>query len=248
VTLGVTVLGSSGMFATTQRACAGYLLETPGARLWMDAGAGAWRNLLHHMPYASLDGVLLSHCHPDHTTDVFQALHARRFGGPEPLSPIPLWAPQETLDRLRAFNDVIAESFRLEPISPGQRLNIRGAQFDFVEMAHPPDTLGMRVTYDGAVLAYTADTGPSADLRGLAHEAELFICEATLQDSDEPWEGHMRASEAGAAAAKLGIGQLLLTHLPPGRDVLLSLAEAQGAAGDVSVALAMDGQRFEVGG
>jgi ribonuclease BN (tRNA processing enzyme) len=247
VTLSITVLGSSGMFATASRACAGYLLEWGGFRLWMDAGAGTWRNLLQHVPYASIDAVLLTHRHPDHTTDVFQAWHARQFGGPEPLAPIPLWAPEETLDRLQGFDAEIDGSFVLTPVVAGQRLEVHDARFDLVEMVHPPVTLGVRVTYDGAVLAYSADTGPTADLAALARAADLFVCEATLQDADEPWYGHMSASQAGAAAADLGVDRLLLTHLPPGRDLELSLKQAEGACGEVRVALAADSQRLEVG-
>jgi ribonuclease BN (tRNA processing enzyme) len=248
VTLSVTVLGSSGTFATTQRACAGYLLETDEARLWMDAGAGTWRHLLEIVPYGSLDGVLLSHCHPDHTSDLFQALHARQFGGPEPLPPIPLWAPQETLDRVGAFDDSIAEAFDLRRVAAGAHVEFRDLTLDFVGMAHPRETVGMRVSHDGSVFAYSADTGPAADIRTLAGDADLFICEATLQDSDVQWEGHLSASRAGGIASEIGVDQLLLTHLPPGRDVLLSLAQAQVTAKDVAVSLATDGQRFEVGG
>jgi ribonuclease BN (tRNA processing enzyme) len=247
VSLSVTVLGSSGMFATTQRACAGYLVETGRVRLWMDAGAGTWRNLLARVPYTSIDCVLLSHCHPDHTTDIFQALHARMYGGPEPLEPIPLWAPAETLHRLRAFDESIGSSFDLQPAAAGERLEVGGVQLELVAMAHPPETVGVRVSYDGAVFAYSADTGPSSDFGALARGADLFICEATLQDADEAWHGHMTASQAGSVALEVGAHQVLLTHLPPGRDALLSLAQAQAVAGDVPVALATDGQRFEVG-
>ena len=58
----------------------------------------------------------------------------------------------------------------------------------------------------------------------------------------------MSASRAGGIASSIGVDQLLLTHLPPGRDVLLSLDQAQVTARDVAVSLATDGQRFEVGG
>jgi ribonuclease BN (tRNA processing enzyme) len=77
VKIKVTVLGSSGVFATRDRACAGYLVDLGDAKIWMDAGAGTWRNLITQMDYTQLDGVLLSHRHPDHTSDVYQAYHAR---------------------------------------------------------------------------------------------------------------------------------------------------------------------------
>ena len=77
MTMSLTVLGSSGMYATPERACSGYLVEIDDQTLWLDAGAGTWRNLMRHTDFRDLSGVLLSHRHPDHTTDVFQADHAR---------------------------------------------------------------------------------------------------------------------------------------------------------------------------
>ena len=119
MSLVVTILGSSGMFATRERACAGYLVEIDGTRLWMDAGAGTWRHLLQYVDYENLDGVLLTHRHPDHVTDVFQCGHARWLGPPEPLPPIPLWAPGETLDRLSSYYENITQMFDIQPVKAG---------------------------------------------------------------------------------------------------------------------------------
>ena len=56
----------------------------------------------------------------------------------------------------------------------------------------------------------------------------------------------MKASRAAAVSFELGLGELVLTHLPHGRDLELSLKEA-GAAADVNVSLAEDLRRIEVG-
>jgi ribonuclease BN (tRNA processing enzyme) len=242
----LTVLGSSGMYATVERAASGYLLEAGGKRLWLDAGSGSWRNLLGVLDHHLLDGVLLTHRHPDHTSDVFQALHARHYGGSEPLPPIPLWAPQETIDRIVDYVKEIAESFDLKPISADGSVELGGARLSFVRMAHPPETLGVRVEDGGSILAYSADSGGEADFDSLATHADLFVCEATLQDADGPWHGHMRASEAAAVAARCGVRRLLLSHLPPEGDAALSLAEARREAGGVEVELAIDGRRLVV--
>ncbi|MDQ3964134.1 MAG: MBL fold metallo-hydrolase [Actinomycetota bacterium] len=243
----VTVLGSSGMFATTERACAGYLLDL-GTKVWLDAGAGTWRNLLGQISYEDLDAVILTHGHPDHTTDVLQAYHARQYGQAEPLPPIPLWAPQETLDALSTFSKELVKTFDLRAVSTGDSLQIGDANVRFVDMAHPGETLGLRVEMDGGVLAYSSDTGDGADFEALARSADVFICEATSQDSDELWEGHLRASQAGAIAQRVGVKRLVLTHLRPGRDHQQTLNEAKGAAPDVAVELASDGARLEIGG
>ena len=248
MSLKVTVLGSSGMFATPTRAASGYLLELDGTRLWLDAGSGTWRNLLGRLHYSELDGVLLTHRHPDHTSDVFQAMHARLYGGPEPLAPIPLWAPAETLERLCGFAPEIADSFELRQVIAGESLTVGVASISFVAMVHPPETVGVRVQSAGAILAYSADTGPGADFRALAGGSDLFICEATLQDEDSGWEGHMTASAAASTAELVGCRRLLLTHLPPERDVALTLKQARSAAVELDVGLAQDGMSVEVGG
>ncbi|HZA39964.1 MAG TPA: MBL fold metallo-hydrolase [Actinomycetota bacterium] len=247
MSLRVTVLGSSGVYATVDRACSGYLVEFGGTKLWVDAGAGSWRNLMQHTDYQSLTGIFISHRHPDHVTDVFQAYHARYWGEPGRLPPIPLWAPAETIERIYSFYGDSTEAFDLHEVDAESAVEIEDARLTFTEMAHPPQTLGVRIERDGAVMAYSADTGDAADFDRLARDADYFLCEATLQDSDPLWEGHLRAAQAGQLAAKVNVRRLVLTHLPPGRDLDLSLSEAQANAGDVDAMLAHDGMRIEVG-
>lgn len=246
MSLAVTVLGSSAWYATTERAAAGYLVEAGDSYVWVDAGGGTWRNLLSHIDFHDLAGVLLTHDHPDHVADVFQAFHARHYGGPAPMQPIPLWAPKETIDALTTFSKSLGESFDCQAISAGDGIEVGGAKLSFFKMVHPEDTVGVRMESAGGVICYSADGGPQSDFDGLAHDADWMLCEATLQDEDEEWEGHMSAAQAGAAAARCGVRHLVLTHLPPQRDVSVSLAEARRTAGDCDVTLAYDGLRIEV--
>ncbi len=246
VALVTTVLGCSGMFATSRLAASGYLVEIGNKRIWMDAGAGTWRHLLERMHYADLDGIILSHRHPDHVTDLFQAYHARRYGGPEPLDPIPLWAPQETIDRITAFIAELDVSFDMHAVRAGDSFDYDGARIAFFSMVHPAETVGVRIERDGVVVAYSADTGPDGDLEALAAGADVFLCEATFQDADRGWTGHMSASQAGTAAARAEAAKLVLTHLRPGLDVALSIEEARRTAEGVEVELAADGQRLEI--
>jgi ribonuclease BN (tRNA processing enzyme) len=247
VTLDVTVLGSSAMYATLDRACSGYLVAIDGKNLLLDAGAGVWRNLLRHIDYDRIDGVLLTHRHPDHTTDLFQVFHARRYGDTEAMPRIPLWAPAETMDRISAFSTELDEAFDLRTIAAGQKIEVLGCSVSLFEMAHPPETLGVRLDLGDVALAYSADTGPDADFDGLAGRSDVFICEATYQDGDDPWFGHLFASQVGEIANRVGAGKVVLTHLPPGRDPGLSLTQAVHTAGDSEVRLAADGLSLEVG-
>ena len=69
------------------------------------------------------------------------------------------------------------------------------------------------------VLAYSGDSGPCAALGELARDADLLLCEATLQDgaSDGPARGHLTPEEAKNAAAEGRAKRILLTHRPDER-------------------------------
>ena len=63
--------------------------------------------------------------------------------------------------------------------------------------------------------------GPSEELVELARDADLFLCEATL-DAPRPdggLRGHLSASEANDAFERSGAKRLLLTHRPKERPL-----------------------------
>ncbi len=77
---------------------------------------------------------------------------------------------------------------------------------------------GFRVEGD-RTLAYSGDTGPCSELVALGQGADLFICEATLDDPkpEATSRGHLSADEARAASDDAGAKRLLLTHRPDER-------------------------------
>ena len=246
MTFSITPLGCSALYSTVDSACSGYLVDVGGFKLWLDAGGGTWQKLLTIMDFADVDGVLLTHRHPDHTIDLFQFFHARLYGERD-LAKIPLWAPEETIQRVIGYSAETQETFDMKTISGDGRIEVGDGAASFVEMKHPAETCGIRIQQGDAVLAYTADTGPGSDFHALGHDADVVLCEATFQDSDQPWwEGHMSATQAGRMANEVGVSRLVLTHLPPTRDHGLSLSEARKEAGSAGVELAVPGGTIEV--
>nr|MBA3349776.1 MBL fold metallo-hydrolase [Actinomycetota bacterium] len=151
------------------------------------------------------------------------------------------------LERMCAYAEGVDLAFDLRSVAAGGSFSIDNAQVKLFEMAHPVVTVGVRVECGESVLAYTADTGLEGDLLPLAKDADLLLSEATLQDCDGPvFHGHMSAAQSSGVAREAGVTRLVLTHLPPGRDLSVSLAEARAAAPDVNAVLAADGQRYEV--
>jgi ribonuclease BN (tRNA processing enzyme) len=68
----------------------------------------------------------------------------------------------------------------------------------------------------GRTLAYSGDSSPSERLVELARDADLFLCEATLEraELDADPRGHLSADEARATHEASGAARLLLTHRP----------------------------------
>src|SRR5215472_7086375 len=92
---------------------------------------------------------------------------------------------------------------------------------------HPVETFGFRIEHGGQVLAYSADTGPSAELVRLASGADLLLSEASFLDGpDLPADLHLTARQAAEHAARAGVGELVLTHLVPWNDPATSLEQA----------------------
>jgi ribonuclease BN (tRNA processing enzyme) len=94
------------------------------------------------------------------------------------------------------------------------------------------------------VLAYTGDTGPTADVVELARGAELLLAEASFVAEVPPAaQRHLSsARDAGRQAAAAGVGRLVLTHLLPGTDAAAAQDAARTATGpayggDIDVAV-----------
>jgi ribonuclease BN (tRNA processing enzyme) len=114
-------------------------------------------------------------------------------------------------------------------------------------MNHPVETFGVRLEHAGRVIAYSADTGPTEALAGLARGADLLLCEASFLDEPGlPEDLHLTARQAGEYATGGAVGQLVLTHLVPWNDREQSLREA-AAAYSGPLSLAASGRVIDLG-
>ena len=141
----------------------------------------------------------------------------RRYAPDGPYPPIPVYAPAgprtgsrpPTAARTSPLDDV----YTFYGLQPGS-FPIGPFQVSVDRVNHPVETYGVRIEYDGRVLAYSSDTAPCDALLRLAHGADLFLCEASYLDGiDYPPDLHLTGREAGEIATKAGAGKLLLTHL-----------------------------------
>jgi ribonuclease BN (tRNA processing enzyme) len=106
--------------------------------------------------------------------------------------------------------------------------------------------LGYRIEAGGVALAYTGDTGPCDEVIELARNADVFLAEATYQDTSNLMPFHLSARQAGEIAQQADVRRLVLTHLTPDLDPVVSLREAAEAFDGV-VDLAITAMVLEVG-
>jgi ribonuclease BN (tRNA processing enzyme) len=253
----VTVVGCSGSLPGPDSPASCYLVQAEHeGRTWhlvLDLGNGSLGALQRYVDLRDLDGVVVSHLHPDHCVDLCGLYVAQRYDprGPNPRA-IPVHGPAGVAGRMaRAYDLDDADHM--------------GAELDFREMQdrvgfvvgpftvtpflvnHPVEAYGVRVEAQGRTLAYTGDTDACDALEHLCRDASLVLADSAFVDGRDDAEGvHLSGSRAArAAVAAGGVHQLVLTHMPPWNDPEVCRAQAS-AVWPGEVGLASPGATYEL--
>lgn len=228
--LAVRILGCSGSYAEPGGACTGYLIESPEAKVWLDAGPGSLGNLQRWCSLAELDAIVLTHAHPDHWLEI--PVVANALGWYEIRERVPVFSNAHmagtAIDFLGA--DVVEQTFDWQIVTADSSVEVGDQRWVFDDTTHYVPTLAACVSAGGHTLAFSADTGPEFSFRRLSERVghiDLALVESTFADrAGNEGTLHLAAAEAGSLAAEVGVGKLLLTHLSPGEDPGDHLARA----------------------
>jgi ribonuclease BN (tRNA processing enzyme) len=234
----LTVLGCSGSVPAAASPASGYLVRADGASVVLDLGNGVFGALQRYIDPFALEGLVLSHLHPDHCADVSAMTVYRRYHPRPPRhGTLPLYGPSDAAERLTAAYAPNAGERKITDLSDVYNFRsyrdvarvgpfeVRAAPVD-----HPCEAYALRFHHAGKALVFSGDTGPCGQLVELATGADVLLAEAswTYQPNNPPGV-HLSGRDAGEAAAAAGVGRLLLTHVPPWTDPEHVLAEAQAA-------------------
>lgn len=250
----LTVIGCSGSYPGPDSCCSCYLVEADHeGRTWrmlLDLGSGSLGTLHRYVDPLAIDALLVSHLHPDHFFDISGYFVMRKYHPQGPQPRIPVWGPSGIAKR-------VAKAYGLPP-KPGMT-----GEFDFHEydgrpirlgpftvttssVSHPIEAYGLRVEHAGRTLVYSGDTGPCGSLEELAQGADVLLAEAAFREGeDNPTGLHLTGKDAGQAAAKAGVGRLVLTHIPPWHDPEHACEEARWAF-EGPIDLATTGAVFDI--
>jgi ribonuclease BN (tRNA processing enzyme) len=234
--LTVTVLGCDGSHAGAGGAASGYLVRswTSGTTVWLDAGPGTFANLQRFCDPRDLDGIVLSHEHTDHWSDLDGFVTAAAVTMGWDRDPVPVLAAPGIEEQVGKETEGI---LAWDTVGDGEGRSVGGVRLVFSRTDHGPVTLAVRLEGDGATLGYSADSGPGWSLGTLGPGLDLALCEATYTKDHEGTAQHMSARQAGTTAREAGARRLVVTHRwPPVAAEAVGAEAAEAFGGPVGQA------------
>lgn len=268
----VTFLGTGSAMPTGDRFQTGILIESGDGCLLLDCGCGVLHGLAATaVGYEGIDGVLLTHHHLDHVSDLLPLLKARWLAGATEV-PFTIAGPPGTPDLVEGLLSV-HEYMRgrleldLREVGPG-RFSIDGFDVEAMETRHSMYCLAYRLSGDGrrsyeggppgngsesdssAIVSgdftFSGDSEAFEDLAAFAGGSAVLAHDCSFPD-DVDVSNHPTPSQLGAVLSGHEYGRVYLTHLYPhtdGRhDEMLS---SVGERYDGHVQFAHDGMVVEV--
>lgn len=238
----LAVLGAGPAF-TDRPGAAGacYLVSHGSTRLLLDLGQGSFPRIFEHVRPEDLDGVAISHLHPDHYIDLVPLRHYLRYQLTPPrrvrvLGPSQLAA---RLDALHAWPGFSAESLDVATLGEG-RHGLGSLTIEARLVTHTDESYAIRVSPaggDATGLVYSGDCGRAEDIEPLVRPGDVLLAEVSYGPGPvPPGAQHLDAPAVGRLATATGAGRALLTHLHMDRDPDATVASCRAAyAGPVDL-------------
>ncbi|HJU27897.1 MAG TPA: MBL fold metallo-hydrolase [Candidatus Binataceae bacterium] len=245
----VTFLGTGDAFASRGRFQSGYMIESDGCRVLMEAGPTVLCAMkrMNFAP-ADIDVVLISHLHGDHFGGLPFLILEYLWESPRK-RPLTIAGPRHLEERAwKLFNtmfpfssgdiDRLRRNLRFVVLEPGCKARLRKLQVETIRTPHMKreTSLAMRLSLDGRTIVFTGDSGWTDDLVRFTAGADLFMCECTYYESTQ-LDFHLNYPLIAEKRATFDVGRMVLTHL--GREVF----EHES---NIDIELAFDGMKIQL--
>ena len=244
MTVRVQFLGSGSAFSDGGRANAAIHVTAPGVSILLDCGGSALPAIKKHVDPGTIDAIAVTHLHGDHFGGIPFLVIERHFMGPK--RPLVVGGPPSLEKRLRAEEQALYPDF-FGPTPLGfpfstvvlgsEPTELGGARVSALPVRHVAmaEPHGLRVEVGGKLIAYSGDARWTEHLAAVAKGADLFICEATFFERDDP--SHISYRQLMAHRKEIEAKRIVLTHL--GAETLAHLS-------DLELEYSVDGSVIEV--
>lgn len=223
----LTVVGFWGGYPKGNGASSGYILEHDDFHLCIDFGSGVLSQIQNFIQPEDIDGVILSHYHPDHIADIGVLQHARliqTYLGKE-MDCLPIYGhPYDEREFAKLTYKQLTKGVAFEE---GKPLEIGPFTVYLLRTNHPVPCFAMRLEMEGKSIVYTGDTSFKEELISFSKGTDLLLCECSFYSYQNGKNaGHMNSLDAGKLAKEAEVKQLMLTHLPHYGNVRTLVEEA----------------------
>ncbi len=240
----LTFIGSGNAFADGGRSHACIHVGAPGVSLLLDCGGSALPAIKREIDPEAIDAIAISHLHGDHFGGIPYLVVEQHFAGRTAL--LTIAGPSALAQRLRAAESALYPDFFRktkvgfpveETVFGANEVELGGALVSALPVKHvaESDPHGLRVRVGDKLVAYSGDATWSDDLARVAQRADVFICDASFFDTDDP--SHISYRTLMSHRAELDCKRIVLTHLG---------AETLARIGELELEHAVDGSAFEV--
>ncbi len=238
----LTLLGTGSPIPSPDRAGSANLVQVAGQHLLFDCGRGV---VMRMAAAGVLPGfvhrLFLTHLHSDHITD-FNDLVTTRWAMSPIENPLPVTGPVGTrrfADTTLAMLEFDIEyriahhddlewqpGIEVAEVTDGVVWDHDGVRVIAAPTDHRPvtPTVGYRIEHDGKAIVLAGDTVPCAGLDALVAGADAYVQTVVRPDLvqmipsprfHDVCDYHSSCEQAGATAARAGVGTLVLTHQVP---------------------------------
>lgn len=245
-----------GRFATItqKRRTGGIRILHDKANIHLDPGPGALiYSLEAGLSPQKINGLLISHRHPDHYNDAEILIEAMTKGmtkkrGTLAAAHSVLHSREHNTPPISKYHQQMPE--QLIDAKPGATFNIKNLQISVTQAKHTdPDAVGFRIkTPSAGDIAYTSDSEYFESIsKQYAGVRVLILC--VLRPSGSPWKGHLTTDDATRIVRETRSEMAVLTHFGMQMIVRNPVNEAQLVQQQTGtpVTAATDGMRIRIG-
>ncbi len=240
----VIVLGSGTTVPSALRSAPGYSLQRNGQEFLIDCGSGALVQLERAgRSYRTIDGVFVTHTHPDHIGDLIRLIHALKFTpGFQREKALRLFGPEGFLAFFEAHVVPLVGKpgrFPIQVAEVDATFELSGMGVRTVPTVHSAilNSVSYRFEDGHRSVVFSGDCDYDRGIVELSRDTDLLVLDCSFPDALKV-PGHLSASECGNVAKEANVKRLLLSHLyPVAREQDARLEQCRSVfSGDVRLA------------